>query len=169
MITITPARVEPTTCFPHPAAVALARTAEGYHAMLAATHALNPTVPMPGAPGAVQPNFDIALKESTLGLTAIRQALESYPVIRNEARTALESALVDAKHGHDLLVGPRPLDARLGFVRDRVQIGAAFESAATWLARASTLLQAELGATLPTDPNAAPTPVQLPSPDSSIQ
>lgn len=180
----TPARPEPTTCFRPPAETALARAADGYHAMREVMSAINPRVPMTAGQGAVLPNFDIALKQSTIGLTAIKDALFAYPVVRNEARTALESALVDAQHGHDLLTAdPRLADPRLGAPRDRVVITAAFDSAATWLAKAGGLIQAELGTSLPVDPpfhppvdapftthpNATPIEVQLPSPDSSIQ
>lgn len=128
--------------FPHPAAVALTRVTEGYHAMLDAHSALNPVVPMiylPGRP--VQADFDAATEASSRGIAAIEQALEAYPVVRNEARTALESALTDAQRGHSLLT----TDPRLDVVRDPVNIATSFDSAATWLDVAGNLLALELG------------------------
>ena len=129
--------------FPSRTALALDRVTDGYHAMLEAHGALNPVVPMIYVPGGrpVQPNFDAALAASTRGIAAIEQALEAYPVVRNQARTALESALTDAQRGHSLLT----MDPRLEVVRDPATIGASFDSSAHWLDIAGNLLALELG------------------------
>src|SRR5690606_15112632 len=90
---------------PHPAAAALASVTDGYLAMLDAHSALHPIVPMIYVPGGrpVQPNFDAATAASARGIAAIEQALAAYPAVRNDARTAIESALTDARRGHAML------------------------------------------------------------------
>jgi hypothetical protein len=137
------APIEAPIGLPHPTAAALGHVTEGYRAMLGAHSALFPVVPMIYVPGGrpVQPNYDAALTASTRGITAIEQALEAYPAVRNEARTALESALTDARRGHAVL----DMDPRLDVVRDPAAIGASFNSAANWLDVAGNLLALELG------------------------
>ncbi len=134
-----------SVAFPHPTALALAHVTEGYDAMLEAQRALNPIVPMMYVPGdrPVQPDFDAATQTSTRGIAAIEQALKAYPAVRNEARTALESALTDAQRGQALLT----LDHRLDVMRDPSRIASSFDAAATWLDVAGNLLALELGNT----------------------
>ena len=132
-----------TTPDRNPLARVLGHVTEGYLAMHEARGALNPIHPMIYVPGGrpVQPNYDAALVASTRGLAAIEQALDAYPAVRNEARTALESALVDAQRGHTLLT----MDPRLEIVRDPASIGMSFDSAATWLDVAGNILALQLG------------------------
>ena len=124
-------------------AVALDAVTDAFHAMLDAQSALNPIRTMIYRPGEqpIQPDYDTALAAVDRGVSAIERALAAYPVVRNAARTALESAALDAHRGHALLT----MDPRLEVVRDPAAMASAFNAAANWLDAAGNLLALELG------------------------
>ena len=127
---------------PQPFLRTLEHVTAGYRSMLDATSALNPITPMvfdPGA-GTVAPNFTRAITDAAAGIAAIELALGTYPVVRNEARTAIETAAVEARRGYDQL----RTELTHGFRVDTPGIVAAFDAAATLLHSAGELLAREL-------------------------
>ena len=125
-----------------PVRATLMHVTDAYRALLDASSAINPIVPMIFVPGGrlVQPNFDAARGFSGLGLAAIERALKIYPAARNEARTALETAAVDARRGHAELSHALTHGSRV----DSPGVVAAIGAATALLRTAGQLLATEL-------------------------